>query len=1039
MDVNNFCKIFGIILVLLAYTTFAHATFYNFDCSNTFDCIIPNQCIGVNTISGQVRYDTSLNYNFSSNDIGTNSCQITVETTGYGHPSQAQTDETIEVYVNDSLVAKTEDNHANVIDEVYCGLDLQTFNSNVELRGTNTLRINYNESVGLVRVRMNCQLVSSYFDVCENNLAPFIQNLNDRTIAHNETINIDLWEYIVDYDSYDYLSTLNISYSQSGNSVSCNFDGRYLICDAVSTGTSTITISATDSCNATTSQSFQINVTNASPVLRLTNHEVGCTQDLNRLINLHNFVFDEDVYSLDFNLIQSNPNDLNCYIENNQYISCQALTCNELSSNITVTATDSFGLSDIQTIVFSIKNKSPKWNSNVPNTCINNDTNRIYDLRNYASDPEQGSALNFSLTQNNPTLMNCFIEDSYYLSCNGLSNLHGENQLILTATDNKGALTTEEVIISANCFENVIFSTDDMAICMENFTTYSKQIQIENISNQTKCYEFETEFDIEGVFATITPNNVCVAPNQKTNIILSINSYNSQMDDYKLKLYSTDGSLEMNFDVGIGTCTNFDGFFVEEFDRTVCRGEKWSIPIMVRNTSNETKTISLNADNSYLLPYFERKSITLDANTSRKVNLIVNGKTAPLGYYYIDLSGDANNYHIKKLLELKVIDCSNIKERTFILEVPQTCQEVNKGETFNSYFTIKRTRDTCSNPRDPKNISFFTYGLQTELAYNSKEIECFYEEVIEYSTFINENENAGIHFLKIKATDGQFEEMKEVCINVLGEGRAQFLLKTTPKDIMQGTTEIFELEIRNTGDFDEDFNLVASGMAQGITVYFSEQQFSVLKGQTKTIYVAVTANCKKPIGDSSIIITLQGPEELTTEIRFNVVEAKYSQNLEFLSYTSQIITKSNTQSEYELILRNNTNQTLTNVEVLVEGNPEDINFEKIIISEIKAGETQIVKGKVFVGDVEGLFTPSYVVFTGNIINKQGFNIFVDENPESGFFGGFFGLFAVGAADAIGGIGLALLLILLLLGIILLVTYLRKPVTYERWVVGELDE
>ncbi len=1038
MNVNDFCKIFGVLLVLVAYTTIAQAAIYDFDCDNGLNCSWDMNCNGDgNAIEGMHLAWESETLNFNSTTWGTHECILTVESGGYGAAGQLQTNEEADFYVNGVLFGRTSDNYGNSFNEQYCGPVEETFTGTVNLTATNTLTIDVDDSHLIISAELDCDLIGRN---CASNMAPIVEEFDDELIDYTESVSYDLWDYVEDYDPEDYLSTLDFTYSQTGTSVSCTFDGRDLDCDATTTGTSTITISVTDGCNATTTESFNITVNNSAPVLRLEDQDLSCAEDLEQFIDLWDEVWDENVYSLDFNVTnQTNASDINCYVDNQHFLTCETYTCNEVSSTITVEATDEFGLTDEIDVVMSIVNQAPVWVDNMFSTCINEDTSRIYDLRDYADDSESGPDLEFSLIQSNSSLMNCYIENDYYLSCEGVSNLNGENELTITATDNRGASAADTVTISSNCFDNVIFSADNMAVCMENFTTYAKSIDLENISVEEQCYDFYTEFDIEGVEASITPDTVCVQPGEKRTITLNINAYNSQMDDYQMSVLSEEGGLEMEFDVGIGTCTNFDGFFVEEFDRTICQGQKWELPVMVRNYTDEQKGIDIEADNSYLLPYFERDTVVVDANSEKKVTLMLNAKYAPLGFYDIQLEGDAQNYHIAKNLELEVIDCSNMADRTFILEVPGVCSEVNKGDTFESYFTVKRTRDTCSNPRDPVEINFKIFGMDYELGYESKEVECFEEEIIEYAVFIDEKEEAGTHFIKIRADDGQFEEIKEVCINVLGTGDAQMLLLTSPKDVAQGTTEIFEIEVRNTGDFTEDFNLTASGMADGITVNFSEEDFTLASGERKIIYTAVTANCDEAIGDTSIIVTLNGPETLTTEIRFKVVEAQYSENLEFLSYSSELAIKANTKGEYELIIRNNTNTDLTDITVSVEGAPVDVNFEEVIIPKIKAGETYTIIGEVSVGDTNGYYTASYVVSKNNMINKQEFNIYIENEDNSGVFGGLFGLFGLEASEAMENIGLALVLIILLVGIILVVTYIRQPTVNEKWVAGELDE
>ena len=88
---------------MLAYTVFAHASIYNFDCSNTFTCEVSSNCTSSSAVLSDGFAWEWTTYGFASQDVGKNFCEITVDTSGYGAPEQAQLNEEVEVYVNGVL------------------------------------------------------------------------------------------------------------------------------------------------------------------------------------------------------------------------------------------------------------------------------------------------------------------------------------------------------------------------------------------------------------------------------------------------------------------------------------------------------------------------------------------------------------------------------------------------------------------------------------------------------------------------------------------------------------------------------------------------------------------------------------------------------------------------------------------------------------------------------------------------------------------------------------------------------------------------
>ena len=126
----------------------------------------------------------------------------------------------------------------------------------------------------------------------------------------------------------------------------------------------------------------------------------------------------------------------------------------------------------------------------------------------------------------------------------------------------------------------------------------------------------------------------------------------------------------------------------------------------------------MSADNSLMLPHFNKDYVILEGGESEYVSLKVNASYIKAGTTeVVSILGVGEDYHIKKILYFDVVDCSNVRKRTFTLSVPDVCFDVERGQKFESQFSIRRNSDgdDCSITKD-----FFLniYGANGELSYD---------------------------------------------------------------------------------------------------------------------------------------------------------------------------------------------------------------------------------------------------------------------------------------------------------------------------------
>lgn len=1097
MKFNHICLIVGIFLLVLGVSVFAHASTIQLNCSNAFNCEIKDQCQsnpnavpGLLVSAGQCGSTGSLPcvYSFNSTTTGLHSCIVTVTTTAMH--SQNQINENTTILINGTTIGTTIDNHCNGPESegcTFCGREVQTLPAKtLSLNSANTITLQGHDSHAVVSVIANCTPtdyncvngVCTFVRNCNNDLAPTISTISNQSIKYNEKLKIDFWNYIKDLD--DSLADLNISATITGNSVSCVLsNNRYLDCNGTTNlGTSTIDVNVIDGCNKYQVKSFNISVTNPSPVLSIYDLSKSCANDFNKFIDLKNYAYDENILDLNYSVIsESNPALIDCNIDssNNSSLTCAVNACNQACSNITIRTMDKLGAYSDKSFNLCLSNFAPVWKS-VPSICINDSNYRLIDLKQYASDTEDKNNLTFSLTQSNSSAVDCSIEATNYVSCSNLSNKHLSNTLTLKATDSNGKYSTTTTTISTNCFDEngndtnqigqIMFEAQNKAVCMEKCVTYGTQLRLTNNSAEEKCFSFDAEsYPYNMLNVSLAEKEVCVNSGETSFVTLNANSCGAESRSYQVKVSAkrivegtnwnllsenqlTDANLSLLFDFQVGTCQNFGEFRLNEFDGKICKGETENLTVFVRNTTGSGKTILLNADNAMILPHFEKSYVDLASGQEKAVQLVVNANNLSLGYYNILLEGDAADYHISKKLEIEVVNCEDIAKRTFSLNVPQVCFDVRRGQTFESQFSI--TRQGCTDASDcyrrEKEFFLSIGGMASELAYNSISLISNQSKSIEYAIFVPNNAPAGNQLLTISGRDsldyGAFVEEKQLCLNVLGESDTSLIVKTQAKDILWCGAEVFDLELTNTGDFDTNFVLSTTSLPVGVVVNLSETNVTVKKGTTKVIYAAVSTNPNSLVKDNQFfVINATGSVSMSAKVYFNVKQKTVLDDIEILSATKQVDMRANTKSSYDLTIRNNSESAMKGVFVSFEGIPKDVNFDTVIIGEILPGQVISVSGVISAGDTNGYFEPSFVVSSGTMLNKKKFGLYIQGTQNSaGFAGLFTGMFALDFGSGnlsltqgvFGMLLFAIVLIALVAVIILGITIINKPKAKPVW-------
>lgn len=238
---------------------------------------------------------------------------------------------------------------------------------------------------------------------------------------------------------------------ESGNACYCTYRAPSVGCGIL---VSCPWIEATANCTSIPPQNTQPRLTASIPDASIYTTSSG----INNSPDLRSYFQDNETSdnNLRFSIVsQTNTSAINCNISGSYYISCLA-PANEGYSDITVRAYDEEDAYVDDTFRVNVTRQAPA-NSNprisdVPDFAVDEGSPALghrYDLRNYAYDNETSTnSLRFSVvSQGSSSVINCYIEDSYYLSCNAPYSA-GYSDVVVRVYDSQNAYADDSFRIT---------------------------------------------------------------------------------------------------------------------------------------------------------------------------------------------------------------------------------------------------------------------------------------------------------------------------------------------------------------------------------------------------------------------------------------------------------------------------------------------------------------------------------------------------------------------------------------------------------------
>ncbi|MCK4884029.1 MAG: hypothetical protein KAS30_04110, partial [Candidatus Diapherotrites archaeon] len=338
-----------------------------------------------------------------------------------------------------------------------------------------------------------------------------------------------------------------------------------------------------------------------------------------------------------------------------------------------------------------------------------------------------------------------------------------------------------------------------------------------------------------------------------------------------------------------------------------------------------------------LLPVFEFPRTTLSAGESDEFAMRIHtNKTTALTEYLVPVFARSNDYYVERDISFELIEC---EFDAFDLRVSPAELRIDKGN--DDYFTVK-VKSVIDEDQTVR------LSVESPLPATLESYEVFlpaYSEVTqELQVEPRYSDDEATYRIKVHAWNSREREEEIVKVKVMPEHDLEIEIRNNDFDarICSATEgQIFEVIIRNNGDYDETVELEIDNDYEFIQALVSEDEIEVAEGTEKVVYVFVNPSYNAELGEHIIFIDIESDyQEFREELRFTVIESEFLQKdvIEIISYPTDVEIMPGQDKILSFTIRNPTTEDIENVKITIFGTGNGVSIFPISIGTLEANE-----------------------------------------------------------------------------------------------------
>ncbi len=425
----------------------------------------------------------------------------------------------------------------------------------------------------------------------------------------------------------------------------------------------------------------------------------------------------------------------------------------------------------------------------------------------------------------------------------------------------------------SGCNFDLSITPEYSTLHMERNGSRSISVRIKNNSCERTCFDLSSASDSSYINSSVSVGSACLSAGESTTVALSIETIDASAQTYNVRLRARSGTREKSttVQVMVDSCTGCNtGNCIElvAYSKNICLGKKEKISILVKNNSDEIKTVSMSASSTEFLASFDNSKTEVDSHSQKYVylNVYVYPGTS-LGSHYINVFAQTDNDSVKKKAYFNVKECEEPEENSFSVTMSGSCQPIEKGKDLNMSFSVKNRTD------NELTVSFQTVADIPSQVPASITLAPQETKTVEFNVKARESDETGKHYIKLYAWTPKFRVMKTACVEIEKKRKTVISLQENNLEIEQCRNNVFVLFIENRGDYNESYKIEVNNSTRA-SVTLSEKEISLKPGEAKQVFVNVDVPLDMNEGKYSFDVLIKNKETFTKKLIFSVVRAK---------------------------------------------------------------------------------------------------------------------------------------------------------------------
>jgi hypothetical protein len=513
-------------------------------------------------------------------------------------------------------------------------------------------------------------------------------------------------------------------------------------------------------------------------------------------------------------------------------------------------------------------------------------------------------------------------------------------------------------LVSANAINNIDLTFDKEYYSVMEDTSLRVGFTIKNRNNfDVKLFAY-TECDNDDIVCDYSKTFDISKNSEKTGsfYVTGIDDYSSSVRIYLRGMDTQTSGQEIDFYTDIDVVRDYDDsdFEIDLRNHSLCIGESNELILEIDNY-NQNDFYDLKLESSKLIFDQVTSNPVYLGNDLKEIKYLVTvpKEVLPGTSYDVILRIENDRVSVTNEFSVSVTHCP--KPADFSVSGASVVsyylnKDDSKTETYTIYNNSSHKKKIFVAETQEDNEIFVEIG--------NREIEILprSSKTVEITFNVPKEIDSGTKEIDLSFFDGLHTVSKKVRLQINPEYKISTrILQGNEVTLPIGRFVDVMLVIENNGDLYETFDILTN-VSGDITLRTRENTITVLPKSSYILPLTVSAGNHIEEGDLArmdVRVVGRNSDYLRNfSVNFNVVRSKGSLPIEFLSFPKEVAIDANTTVNFQIELKNFSNEEIIIDRIEINSLPQNINYSTPQNISLASQERKIIDGSLYIGNLQ---------------------------------------------------------------------------------------